>query len=106
MVVDGEVAGLAVSWIGIAVLPGPGPASVTVETSRRAILDLVDDRLTVAQAVDAGAVAVSGTLADLAVLHEGLRVYVQGAVRSPSLPGILERFRRSRPDDWRRDSVS
>ena len=70
----------------------PG-ANVRVRTSRRAIQDILDARLTLQAAVDNGSLQLWGSIANLEDFHEALLVYVRGAVRSPSFGPLLARFR-------------
>ncbi|WP_437968043.1 hypothetical protein WMF04_01520 [Sorangium sp. So ce260] len=70
-------------------------AAVRVATSRRAILDVIDARRSLAEAVLADEVEVAGALERLVAAREALIAYVHGAVRCPSFPALLERFRRS-----------
>jgi hypothetical protein len=71
----------------------PG-VDVRIATSHRAILDVLDARRSLAEAVLADEVLVVGDLAHLAEAQEGLVAYVHGGVRCPSFPGLVERFRR------------
>ncbi|WP_437335482.1 hypothetical protein WME98_25045 [Sorangium sp. So ce296] len=72
-------------------------AAVRVATSRRAILDVLDARRSLAEAVLADEVEVVGALERLVEAREALLAYVHGAVRCPSFPALLERFRRLAP---------
>ncbi|XXX77463.1 hypothetical protein WMF30_01640 [Sorangium sp. So ce134] len=77
---------------------GEEPAeAVRVATSRRAILDVIDARRSLAAAVLADEVEVVGALERLVEAREALLAYVHGAVRCPSFPALLERFRRLAP---------
>lgn len=64
-----------------------------LETSWQTVLDLVDARLSLDQAVLSNAVAVKGEVATVAQFYEGLHLYPSGAVRCPSFPLLLEHFR-------------
>ncbi len=74
-------------------LPAPCAASVGVETSRDTILALVDAETTLEDAVLDGPLVLRGHCDDLLAFHDGLVAYVHGAVRAPSFPGLLRRFR-------------
>jgi hypothetical protein len=69
-------------------------AAVRVATGRRAILAVIDAERSLADAVLAGEVHVVGDLAPLVEAHHALLTYVHGAVRCPSFPALLARFRR------------
>ncbi len=68
-------------------------ADVRVRTSRRAIQDILDARLTLQAAVDDGSLRLWGSIGNLEAFLEALLVYVRGAVRSPSFGPLLARFR-------------
>ena len=68
--------------------------NVSLSTSRQTILDVIDAKLTLQEAVDREAILLQGTVEDLAAFDDGLQMYVRGAVRCPSFPGLLDRFRR------------
>ena len=73
--------------------PGPPAASVEVVTTRAAILDLIDAEMGMLDSVLAERLSMRGALADLVRFHEGLTIYLHGAMRAPSFRDILGRFR-------------
>lgn len=91
--VDGERVSVAAGREELAVLEAPRDPAVRAVTSRRAILDLIDARLTLPQAVWDGHVELYGAVPDLAAFHDGLMIYLHGAVRAPSFPALLRSFR-------------
>jgi hypothetical protein len=74
--------------------PVAAPADVEVETSRRTILALIHDRLTLERAVVAGALEIKGRVAHVESLSQAMVAFLHGAVRSPSFPALLERLER------------
>jgi hypothetical protein len=70
----------------------PG-VSARIAASRGAILDVLDARRSIAEAVLADEVEVLAPIDELVELMGGLRAYVHGAVRCPSFPRLLARFR-------------
>ena len=73
-----------------------GPASVRgarIASSRAAILDLLDARFSLDEAVQAGVVNVRGSLDDILRAHDTLLAYVHAAVRAPSHPELLAALR-------------
>jgi hypothetical protein len=70
-----------------------GDGSVRVSTYSRTLLDVLDDRQSLTEAVLADEVEVVGPLDTLLRLHEGLLLYVQGAVRCPGFASLLRRLR-------------
>ncbi|MFE8596125.1 sterol-binding-like protein [Archangium violaceum] len=75
------------------VVPPSGGEVARVTTRRRTVLDVLDDRQSLTDAVLTDAVEVVGPLPTLLRLHEGLVVYVQGAVRCPGFVPLLHRLR-------------
>ena len=57
-----------------------------------------------ADAVLSGALELSGDLESLVAFHEGLMLYLAGAVRSLEFPRLLEAFRRQRPSGQKEGS--
>jgi hypothetical protein len=68
-------------------------AGTRIATSRAAILDVLDARMGLAEAVEAGAVAVLGSLDDVQRAHDTMLAYVHAAIRAPSQPGLLAALR-------------
>ncbi len=69
------------------------PATVVVRTSRATLLELIDGRCSLTDAVLRDAVLLRGEAEDLVRFHDALWLYLQGAVRAPTMPEILRRFR-------------
>lgn len=74
-----------------------GAAGPRITTSRTAILDVLDARIGLHDAVQAGAVTVEGSLDDILRVHDTLLAYVHAAVRAPSVPGLLSALRAGPP---------
>lgn len=94
LTVDGELA--SVCWRDGAARvreTAEPPASVTLRTSRRAVVALADGDDTLLDAVLAGRVVLRGATGDLAAFHAALMAFLQGAVRAPSFAPTLEEFR-------------
>jgi hypothetical protein len=75
------------------VAPPEGGEAARVTSRRRTVLDVLDDRQSLTEAVLTDAVEVVGPLDTLLRLQEGLLVYVQGAVRCPGFAPLLRRLR-------------
>ena len=71
-------------------------AGARIATTRDAILDVLDAKVGLGQAVEANSVAVRGSLDDLQRAHDTLLAYVHAAVRAPSQPGLLAALRAGR----------
>jgi hypothetical protein len=68
-------------------------AGTRIATSRVTILDVLDARVALAEAVQAGRVSVQGSLDDVQRAHDALRAYVHAAVRASSQPALLAELR-------------
>ncbi|MGA7051143.1 MAG: SCP-2 sterol transfer family protein [Mycobacterium sp.] len=73
---------------------GPG---ASISTSRAAILDVLDARVGLEEAVQAGTVCVQGSLDEILQAHDTLRAYVHAAIRASSQPGLLSALRAGTP---------
>jgi hypothetical protein len=78
-----------------------GQEHIIVETSRQTILEVLDDRRTLTEAVISSAVEVVGPLELLLLAHEGLIRYVHGAVRCAGFPSLLQQLRSACEDGAR-----
>jgi hypothetical protein len=67
---------------------------VRVATSGRTILDAIDARVTIEEAIRDGRLFTSGRSDYITSCHAALLFFVRGAVRSPSFPALLQEFRR------------
>ena len=74
-----------------------GTAHIQITTTRAAILDVLDANTGLQEAVEAGTVAVRGSLDDVLRVHDTLRAYVHAAVRAPAQAGLLDALRAGRP---------
>ncbi len=72
-------------------------AGAWIATCRAAILDLLDARVPLAEAVETGTVHVRGSLDHILRAHDALLAYVHATVRAPSQPGLLAALRTGAP---------
>ncbi|MGH3273499.1 MAG: hypothetical protein ACRDNZ_04140 [Streptosporangiaceae bacterium] len=72
-------------------------AGVRIVTSRVTILDLLDARVGLGEAVEADRVCVRGSLDDVERAHDSLLAYVHAAVRASSQPALLSELRAGTP---------
>ena len=72
-------------------------AGARITTSRGAILDLLDARVGLDEAVQVGAVGVRGSLDDILRAHDTLLAYVHAAIRAPSQPALMRALRLGPP---------
>jgi hypothetical protein len=66
---------------------------IELRSDRATVLDVVDGRLTLEEAVWNERLQLRGRLDDLARFHDALVLYLHGAVRCPSFPWLLECYR-------------
>lgn len=93
--VDGEVIWIRCEPGDVRLMAAPGPATgpaVEARTSRQAILDLAGGRVTLLDALLEERLALRGSVGDVVAFHDGLLIYLHGAVRDPSFPDLLRRF--------------
>lgn len=68
-------------------------AALTVGTDARTVLALLDDRLTLLDAVRSGALRARGHRSAIAAAEAAMRAFLHGLVRCPSAPGLLVQLR-------------
>lgn len=90
--VDDEVVCLVFTAVTVSPTNEPGEPQVSMQTTRQTILDLVEGRTTFNNAVLEGKLNLQGQSRDIADFYAGFLIYLHGAVRSPSFPGLLEVF--------------
>ena len=73
---------------------GDGSAGARVATSRAAIVGVLDDEVSLAEAVESDRVVIRGSFDDVVRAHDVLLAYVHAAVRAASVPGLLTAWRR------------
>ncbi|MEE6139442.1 SCP-2 sterol transfer family protein [Mycobacterium sp. 050128] len=96
--VDGEVFSLRGGGGRLQVSNGAVPmAGTRIVASRATILDLLDARMGLGEAVETGTVGVRGTLDDVQCAHDALLAYVHAAVRASSQPTLLSELRAGTP---------
>jgi hypothetical protein len=67
-----------------------------LHTSWQTILDLVDARLSLLEAVYQGQLDFRGEATRLIVLYEAMLLYLRGGLRSPTFPRLLDEVRRTK----------
>lgn len=94
MEVDGESFSIDARGDRLRVVRGPlRGAGGRVSADSAVILDLIDGRTEVLEAVVGGRLDVRGDLDAVLRLARGLSAFVEGAVRSPGLRGLLDEYR-------------
>lgn len=72
---------------------GVAGAGVRVRTSTQDILALIDGEVSLAGVIEDERLWLQGPLDALGRFHDGLQSYLDGAVRAPAFPVLLERLR-------------
>jgi hypothetical protein len=75
------------------VLPLPQEPAVFFSAAKQTLLDLADARYTLESAIMRDLLHVRGKMDHLIQFYESLQLYIQGAVRCPSFPGLLTYYR-------------
>jgi hypothetical protein len=91
--VDDDTVALRFLPGGVVMDPVPERPCVELVTTGRTVLDVLEARETLVSAALRDRLQLRGALDDLLALHDGLLAYVHGAVRAPSLPRLLARYR-------------
>lgn len=91
--VDGEALGIRFPKGRFALGPPVEYPFIELDSSRRTILDVVDGRLTLEDAVWEERIRLFGSLDALLLFLDALVAYLQGAVRCPSFPWLLDCYR-------------
>lgn len=90
LVIDDEPFGLSFTRSAVTVGAAHEGASANLRSSRRALVDLLEGREALIDAILAGRVDLIGAAEPLGRFHEGLLDYLRGAIRCPSFPRLLE----------------
>jgi hypothetical protein len=92
---DGERRIVSFSGSGMRTHGAGGRADVEIAFGRATVLDLVDGHLSLPHAVMTGRIELRGGVDSIGRFDRALQSYVSGAVRCPSMPRLLSRFRRN-----------
>lgn len=91
--VDGETVALVFRCDDVHIAPHSPHPQVEIETTRATVLSVIDAEATLTEAVLDDRLLLRGRLEDLVAFHDALLTYVRGAVRAPSFPHLLRRYR-------------
>jgi hypothetical protein len=94
--VDDEVLEVARVQNEIQVLRSSGLATVTIDTTREAVRDVLAGRHTLADALRDDALRAFGALHDLVAVLAALDAFVHGAVRCRTMPELFDEFQTER----------
>lgn len=94
--VDQEALWLSFAPDAVSLHAGQAPTpAITVDLSRQVILDMLDARLSLQDAIQHGRLGLRGDLYHLTLFYEGWLAYLRGAVRCPAMPDLLDAYRSS-----------
>lgn len=96
VVIDGEPVGIAFPGGAFRLVAAVTDPFIELRSSRATVLAVVDGRLTLEEAVAAEHLWLRGRLENLVLFHDALVLYLHGAVRCPSFPWLLDRYRDGR----------
>lgn len=95
--VEGDSFVLDFDASGFRMLEPGGPAALDLGLSKQTILDLVEGRISFDEAIWSDALALRGSVDELASFFDALLVYLGAAVRCPSFPDLFDRYCQGRP---------
>jgi hypothetical protein len=96
--VEGDSFVLHFEASGFRMLEPGRPAALDLGLSKQTVLDLVEGRISIDEAIWTDALALRGSVDELASFFDALLVYLRAAVRCPSFPDLFDRYRQGRPD--------
>jgi len=97
--VEGKVLDLRLGSGGHQLAAREGTAAIELRTSRDLVVALVEARTSLLTALESDDLLLRGAPEDLIALHDALVAYVRAAVRSYSMPRLLEAFLSAPPKD-------
>ena len=78
----------------VEVVDGPAPeAGARIAIPRTTVIDVLDAKVALAEAVESDRITVRGSLDDVLRAHDTLIAYTHAAVRAPSVPALLAELR-------------
>lgn len=95
---DGTALAIWVKNGWVEIFPTAKEVDLTVGFSSSVILDLIDGRRSLEKSIYDDRLFLKGTIEMVERFHDGLMLFLQGAVRCPGMPRLLARFR-TRHDD-------
>jgi hypothetical protein len=95
LVADGVARIIRFEFSDWTIYAGPSKADLEVAFDREIIMDLIDGRLTMADAIYQERLRMRGCVETIERFHGALLIYLEGLIRSPGAPAMLERYRRA-----------
>jgi hypothetical protein len=93
LVADGVACSIWRDSSGWRIYPGPTDADLEVAFDRRVILDLIDGRMRIHDAIDRERLRLRGPVEAIERFYGALMIYLEGLMRAPGAMAILKDYR-------------
>ena len=98
---DDEEFGLDFHDRSVVTTAARGDEAIVAGIDRRTIVAMVDGHLTIEEALRLDRLSVRAAVTDALMAFDGIEIYLRGAVRCPSFPGLLDQLRTSLNEEER-----
>jgi hypothetical protein len=95
LVADGVARTIRFDFPDWTICPGESEIDLEVAFDREIITDLIDGRLTMEDAIYQERLRMRGSVETIERFHGALMVYLEGLIRTPEAPVLLESYRRA-----------
>lgn len=95
LVADGVARVIRFDFPDWKIYAGASGADLDVAFDRQVIMDLVDGRLTLADAIYQERLCMRGRVETIERFHGALLIYLEALIRTPGAPAMLESYRRA-----------
>jgi hypothetical protein len=93
LVADGVARTIRFDFPDWTIYAGASEADLEVSFDRKVIVNLIDGHLTMEDAIDQERLRIRGSVETIERFHEALLIYLEGLIRTPEAPTILESYR-------------
>jgi len=93
LVADGVARSIWLESSGWRIYPGPAEADLEVTFDRQIILDLIDGRTKIHDAIDRERLRLRGRVQAIERFHGALMIYLEGLMRAPGAAALLKDYR-------------
>jgi hypothetical protein len=93
LVADGVACTIWLDSSGWSIYPGPTDVDLEVAFDRRIILDLIDGRIRIHDAIDRDRLRLRGSAEAIERFFTALMIYLEGLMRAPGTMAILKDYR-------------
>jgi hypothetical protein len=95
LVADGAARTIRFDFPDWTIYAGAGDADLEVAFDRAIIVDLIDGRLTMEDAIYQERLRMRGSVETIERFHGALLIYLEGLIRTPGAPVMLESYRKA-----------